>query len=127
MLMFISSDKNIMISLGIWTAAFKLIGILTMMTFNGRFYRISKKDEKQSIDSIQSCIPVYCQPIMSVILQFSLITKVQCPGHYHMVLILFRKRALYDNKGKKTTLIKTLNLWVFSVVNNSLQVNKSHL
>lgn len=77
--MFISSDKNIMISLGIWTAAFKLIGILTMMTFNGRFYRISKKDEKQSIDSIQSCIPVYCQPIMSVILQFSLITKGSMP------------------------------------------------
>lgn len=126
MLMFISSDKNIMISLGIWTAAFKLIGILTMMTFNGRFYRISKKDEKQSIDTIQSCIPVYRQPIMSVILQFSLITKVQCRGHYHMVLILFRRRALYENKGKKTTL-KTLNLWVFSVVNNSLQVNKSHL
>lgn len=127
MLMFISSDKNIMISLGIWTVAFKLIGILTMMTFNGRFYRISKKDEKQSIDSIQSCIPVYCQPIMSVILQFSLIKKVQCCGHFHMVLILFRRRALYENKGKKTTLIKTLNLWVFSVVNNSLQVNKSHL
>lgn len=63
--MFISSDKNIMISLGIWTAAFKLIGILTMMTFNGRFYRISKKDEKQSVDSIQSCIPVYCQPILN--------------------------------------------------------------
>lgn len=102
--MFISSDKNIMISLGIWTAAFKLIGILTMMTFNGRFYRISKKYEKQSVDSTQSCIPVYCQPIMSVILQFSLITEVQCRGHYHMVLILFRKRALYENKGEKNNI-----------------------
>lgn len=46
MLMFILFDKNIMILLGIWIVVFKLIGILIMMIFNGRFYRILKKDEK---------------------------------------------------------------------------------